>query len=288
MSLVIAHLGPKGTYSEAAALAYAHWLKRVHGQSASLKAYPSITQAIKAVANQDTNLAIVPVENSIEGGVTATLDSLWQLDCLQIQRALVLPILNACLSKSQDFLSIQKVYSHPQALGQCQGWLDQHLPQAQLIPTRSTVDALQYILADLEAAAIASRWAARLYDLPVLACPINDHADNCTKFWVMGLTSSLQGEHTSIAFSLPVNAPGTLLQTLKLFADQNINLSRIESRPTKRSLGDYLFFVDLEADSSQESVQRALESLRGCTETLKIFGSYTTMSVNETDITPIE
>ncbi|MGP1371342.1 prephenate dehydratase [Almyronema epifaneia] len=286
MPLVIAHLGPQGTYSEAAALAYANWLKQTQNLSASLRSYPSITQAIKATAMAETHLAVVPVENSIEGGVTATLDSLWQLDGLNIQKALVLPILNACLSKTSDFSLIQKVYSHPQALGQCQGWLDQYLPQAQLIPTRSTVDALQHISSDLQAAAIASRWAAQLYNLPVLACPINDHADNCTKFWVVGLASSQQGTHTSIAFSLPVNAPGALLKALQIFASQNINLSRIESRPSKRSLGDYVFFADLEVDASPSKVQQALEDLKGCTETLKIFGSYATLQISESEITP--
>ncbi|NEQ34035.1 MAG: prephenate dehydratase [Leptolyngbya sp. SIO4C5] len=287
MSLVIAHLGPRGTYSEAAAVAYVSWLKQNHSQSARLQTYPSITQTIKATTIGEADLAVVPVENSIEGGVTSTLDSLWQLDRLQIQQALVLPILNACLSKAQDWSTIERVYSHPQALGQCQGWLDQYLPQAQLVPTRSTVDALQYISTDLQAAAIASRWAARLYDLPVLACPINDHAENCTKFWVVGQSQAGQGTQTSLAFSLPVNAPGALLKTLEIFANQNINLSRIESRPTKRSLGDYLFFVDIEADASQSEVQKALEGLKRCTETLKIFGSYGTMQISETELAPI-
>ena len=116
--------------------------------------------------------------------------------------------------------------------------------------------------------------AAELYNLLVLACPINDYPENHTRFWVLGLESSKSGNQTSLAFSVPTNVPGALVKPLFCFASRGINLSRIVSRPTKRSLGEYLFFVDLEADPSEAAVQSALEELTSCTETLKIFGSY--------------
>ena len=147
------------------------------------------------------------------------------------------------------------------------------------MPTNSTTEALQYLDTDPTIGSISSRWAAQLYNLPILAYPINDHSDNCTKFWILSLHPSSQGSHTSIAFSLPVNAPGALLKPLQLFAATNINLSRIESRPAKRSLGDYLFFIDLEADIRQTHTQAALKALESCTETLKIFGSYETLPI---------
>ena len=280
MVVSIAHLGPQGTYAEAAALAYARWLKQQHkGQEVRLHAYPSIAQTIHATASGETNLTVAPVENSIEGGVTITLDTLWKLDKLQIQHALVLPISHALLSRAETLATIHKVYSHPQALAQCQRWLTQFLPNVDLIPTNSTTEGLQHLEQNPTIAAISSKWAAKLYTLPILAYPINDHSDNCTKFWILSLQPSSQGSHTSIAFSLPVNAPGALIKPLQLFAATNINLSRIESRPAKRSLGDYRFFVDLESGISQPHTQAALKALESCTETLKIFGSYETLPI---------
>jgi prephenate dehydratase len=223
------------------------------------------------------------VENSIEGGVTVTLDTLWQLDSLRVQLALVLPISHALLSQTQTLEQIQTVYSHPQALAQCQGWLEQFLPSAQLIPTNSTTEALQYLSENLSenqtVAAISSERAAQLYNLPVLAHPINDHPDNCTRFWVLSLEPLIVGSHTSLAFSLPANVPGALVKPLQIFAKLGLNMSRIESRPTKRSLGEYLFFIDLESSIQAELVQLALEELQSCTEELKIFGSYDIVSV---------
>ena len=270
MPAAIAHLGPQGTYSEQAALAYQAWL----GKENPLQAYPSILQTIQAADDQDTTLAIVPVENSIEGSVAVTLDTLWQLDTLQIQQALILPIRHTLISHAQQVETIQTIYSHPQALGQCQQWIRHHCPQATLVPTRSTTESLQHLEDSPTTAAIASAWAASLYQVPVLAQGINDRPDNCTKFWVLSQSASPQGNYTSLAFSLPINAPGALLRPLEIFAKANINLSRIESRPTKRSLGEYLFFLDLEASLASAHTQETLAAVKNCVETLKLFGSY--------------
>ncbi len=273
MTVSIAHLGPSGTYSEVAALRYSTWLNGQTQQETILCPYPSIAQAIQAVAQGQADLAVVPVENSIEGSVTTTLDTLWRCDKLQIQQALVLPILNAFITRAKTIDTVQTVYSHPQPLAQCHQWLEKHLPKAQIIPANSTTEALQFLKDDVAAGAIASERAAQLYNLPVLTCPINDHPDNCTRFWVLGLQSSPGGTCTSLAFTVH-DVPGALLKPLQVFAQRNINLSKIESRPTKKSLGDYLFFVDLEADVRQTSVQFALEELAKQTATLKVFGSY--------------
>jgi len=278
----IAHLGPSGTYTEQAALAYVNWVHQKTGQSAILCPYPNIAKTLRAVTEGQAELAVVPVENSIEGSVAITLDMLWQLDALQIQMALVMPISHALLSRAQTLESLHTVYSHPQALAQCQGWLEQFLPTVELIPANSTTEALQQLEQDSTAGAISSLRASQLYNLPVLASPINDYPDNCTRFWVIShshsLTdsqkSSLDGTHTTLAFSILANVPGALHKSLQVFAQRGINLSRIESRPTKRSLGDYLFFIDLEADSNSSLVQSALVELTAYTEVLKIFGSY--------------
>lgn len=277
MAVVIAHLGPQGTFSEQAALAYQAWWQEHRGEESSLVAYPSILQSIQAVGQGAAALAIVPVENSIEGSVAVTLDTLWQLESLRIQQALVLPIRHNLITHAQSAAQLHTIYSHPQALGQCQQWIMRHCPQATLVPTRSTTESLRHLEDSPTTGAIASTWAAALYQLPVLAQTINDQPDNCTKFWVLGEAEAARGSHTSLAFSLPVNAPGALLRALEVFAQENINLSRIESRPTKRSLGEYLFFVDLEASLESAHTQQTLRELATCTEQVKLFGSYDTL-----------
>jgi prephenate dehydratase len=274
MTISIAHLGPHGTYAETAAVKYLNWFTKSHNQPALLCPYPSITQSLEAVAKEQVQVAVAPVENSIEGSVTMTLDALWRLDTLRIQHAIVLPIHHALLSIASNFSEIQTVYSHPQALAQCQNWLDRNLPSAQIVAANSTTEALQHLGEDQTIAAISSQRAAQLYSLPILASPINDHPENCTRFIVVSLNPSPGGSRTSIAFSVSANQPGVLVKPLQIFAEKGINLSRIESRPTKRSLGDYVFFVDLEADTRQDAIQSALAELEHCTETLKIFGSY--------------
>ncbi|GAB1538595.1 prephenate dehydratase [Scytonema sp. NUACC21] len=289
MNLSIAHLGPSGTYAEQAALVYSNWLTKTSDVEASLCPYPSIAQTLRAVASSQVELAVVPVENSIEGSVTMTLDTLWQLDNLQIQLALVIPIVHVLISCAQSIEDIRFVYSHPQALAQCQKWLDRALPNVQLIPTNSTTEALLQLEQDVTAAAISSQRAAQLYNLPVLASGINDYPENCTRFWVISQNylpfarpSHLEhASHTSLAFSTTANIPGALAKPLQVFANLGINLSKIESRPTKRSLGEYLFFIDIEADASEAEVKSALAEIMPYTEVLKIFGSYNVLPTQE-------
>lgn len=280
MSISIAHLGPPGTYAEVAALAYAHTLEKDTGSQPLLCPYPSIAQTLHSVAQGQADLAVVPVENSIEGSVTVTLDTLWQLDTLQIQQALILPIKHALLSRASSLDELQTVHSHPQALAQCQGWLEKMLPSVQLIATNSTTEALQYLDKDLTAGAIASHRAAQLYNLPVLASGINDYPDNSTRFWVLGKHSSPGGTHTSLGFSLPANVPGVLVKPLQVFATRAINMSRIESRPTKRLLGQYVFFIEIEADARNASVQAALSEFSAHTKIFKVFGSYRALAID--------
>jgi prephenate dehydratase len=284
MTLLIAHLGPSGTNAETAALVVTEYLKQSVNLSINLRPYASIALSLTAVAQGQAELAVVPVENSIEGSVAMTLDTLWQLDTLKIRWALDLPITHALLSCAESLDAIATVYSHPQALGQCQVWLEQNLPKAQLLSSNSTTEPLQWLVADPTLAAISAPRAAELYGLPILMCPINDRPDNCTRFWVITtqqapsclqlLQPKLGKTQTSMAFSLPDNVPGALLNPLQILAQQGINMSRIESRPTKKSLGDYLFFVDIEADAQTAEVQTTLAKLATHAETLKLFGSY--------------
>jgi prephenate dehydratase len=286
MNLKIAHLGPPGTYAEQAAFFYLNWLQNYEGitaqQSFELCPYPTIAQSLQAVIKRSAEIAVVPVENSIEGSVNMTLDSLWQLDNLKIQLALVLPIQHTLVSRSTSLDNIKTVYSHPQALAQCQGWLSQFLPNVNLIASNSTTEALQRLEAELTTAAISSSRAAQLYNLPILAQGINDYPENCTRFWVVSTeeNNTIDCTHTSLAFSVPANVPGALVKALEVFASLGINLSRIESRPTKRSLGEYLFYLDIEADVNAVMMKSALGELQNYTEILKIFGSYRVLPIS--------
>jgi prephenate dehydratase len=280
----IAHLGPAGTNAETAALAYARWLAREKGEESLLCPYPSIAKTVYGVAQGEVNLAVVPVENSTEGSVAVTLDTLWELDKLQIQQELILPISHALFSRGASLQGIKTVYSHPQALAQCQKWLESSLPLAQLIPTNSTTEALQLINSEPTAGAIAAPRAGKLYDLPMIAGGINDYPDNCTRFWVLGMNVSTEGSRIFLAFSVPKNVPGALVKPLQVFAQRGINLSRIESRPTKRSLGEYLFFMELEANSTDFPTQEALRELAAHTEVLKIFGNYEVLLIQAREV----
>ena len=269
MTLSIAHLGPPGTYTEQAAIFYLNWLTKTTGSEAILCPYPSIAQTLRSVAEGQAVLAVVPVENSIEGSVTMTLDTMWQMDSLQIQLALVLPIAHALISCAASLDHIKTIYSHPQALAQCQGWLERFVPTVELIPINSTTEALLQLEHDLTAATISSQRAAQLYHLPILARGINDFPENRTCFWVVSQgplsatyqTNSISTSHTSLAFSMPANVPGALVKPLQVFANLGVNLSRIESRPTKRSLGEYLYFIDIEADGTKPQMQSAMAEL---------------------------
>lgn len=279
MTKLIAHLGPSGTYSEVATLFYAQSLKETNNIDYQLIPFSTISQTLYALTEGKTDLAVVPIENSIEGTVTMTLDTLWELEGLHIQKALILPIIHNLLSHSKTLAEINTVYSHPQALAQCQKWLTKNLPQARLIPSNSTTEALHYIKNEPTSGAIASARASELYDLPIKSKNINDYADNCTRFWVISREKSSDGDYVSLGFGFVANIPGVLVKPLQIFADRKINLTKIESRPTKQALGDYLFFLDLAGDSSSLEIQTALQELEKVTKFLKIFGSYNVVKI---------
>ncbi len=281
MALSLAYLGPTGTNSETAAVAYADWLKGDRQLESTLCPYPSIALALQSVAKGKIDRAVVPIENSIEGSVTVVLDTLWQTDNLQVHQELTLPIFHGLLSYAASLEQIETVYSHPQALAQCQKWLENFLPQVQLIPTKSTTEGIEFLKEDRTAAAVSAPRAAELYQVPLLKPDIKDSPDNCTRFWIVSCQRSNFGTHLSLCFSFAQNAPGALMKALEIFARRDINLSKIESRPSKRSLGEYIFLIDLEGNSQNAQIKEALTELSQCTEVLKIFGNYTQLDINK-------
>jgi len=279
MALSLAYLGPTGTNSETAALAYAEWLKRDRHLQCTLCSYPSIALALQSVAKGKIDCAVVPIENSIEGSVTVVLDILWRTDNLQVHQELTIPIFHGLLSYAASLEQIKTVYSHPQGLAQCQKWLENFLPQVQLIPTKSTTEGIEFLEKDHTAAAVSAPRAAELYQVPLLKPDIKDRPDNCTRFWIVSRDCSDLGTHLSLCFSFAQNAPGALMKALEIFARRDINLSKIESRPSKRSLGEYIFFIDLEGNSEDLKIKEALTELSQCTEVLKIFGNYSKLPI---------
>lgn len=307
----IAFLGPSGTYAETAChqLAQAQGLQD-HTPRSGLSIQHVLHQLKVSHGEEGTvAAAVVPVENSVQGGVTATLDTLWSLSApccppdspnpygpqgLEIVRGLVLPIRHALLG-SGPMEDISEVISHPQALGQCSTWLNKHLPQALQLPTTSTAEAARMVKGSRFRGAIASLDAAKEQDLKVLAYPINDEPNNCTRFLlvqpVTATCSSVppappdHGVITSLCFGLRQrDRPGALVEALQVFHRQDLNMSRIESRPAKTDLGKYVFFVDVEGHYQTERFQRALQNLYPICEQLLNFGSYPVTTVPQEQI----
>ncbi len=267
----IAFLGPVGTYGEQAALRLCE-LEAI--AAPQLLPQVGIRAVVKALAEGRCDAAVVPVENSVEGGVTACMDALWAHPELRVGRALVLPIRHALLG-SGPLEGVSEVLSHPQALAQCSQWLGDNLPSALQLPTSSTADAARMVAGSRFRAAVASLQAAQEHGLEVLAYPINDVVGNSTRFLLLRQGErSLNGPMTSLAFSLHANQPGALLEALTCFAHRQLNMTRIESRPSKREMGEYIFFVDLELPSGQEPLLQALDQLRPLCEHLAVFGAY--------------
>jgi prephenate dehydratase len=202
------------------------------------------------------------------------MDALWEHPELRVARALVLPIRHALLG-SGAIEGVSEVLSHPQALAQCSQWLGDHLPTALQLPTSSTADAARMVAGSRFRAAIASLQAAEEHGLDVLAYPINDVVGNCTRFLLLRQGERiLDGPLASLAFSLHANQPGALLEALACFAHRGLNMTRIESRPSKREMGEYIFFVDLELSQGKEPLLQVLEELKPLCEHLAVFGAY--------------
>jgi len=237
---------------------------------------------VEHVADGRCDAAVVPVENSVEGGVTASLDALWSNPEICIRRAVVLPIRHALLS-SGTLREISEVLSHPQALAQCSGWLASHLPNALQLATTSTAEAARMVKGSRFRAAIASRSLQNDDDLEALAYPINDASGNCTRFLLLQRGERrTEGDVASLAFSLHRNAPGALLEALAAVADLGLNMSRIESRPSKRELGEYVFFLDVDLPLGGGALlQQLTERLAPLCEHLAQFGAYPSSELPE-------
>ena len=266
----LAYLGPPGTNTEQACLDY--------DPEAIRLPYASTTAAAAAVRPGMADECVAPIENSLQGSVTETLDLLIHESNLFIRRELVLPIKHFLVANDGAAVEdIKVIYSHPQALAQCRSYLSKRFPKVQEIASMSTAAAVEEMQQrGREAAAITSERAGELYGAQVLARGIEDHPNNMTRFVVLAPTDHPRtGEDkTSICFSFGQDASGVLYAALGEFATRGINLTKIESRPTRESLGRYIFLVDLEGHREDAIVAEALSGVQGQVSMLKVFGSY--------------
>ncbi|MDK2820240.1 MAG: prephenate dehydratase [Clostridia bacterium] len=267
----IVYLGPLGTFSHEAAV---KWGQRT-GQDSFL-ACSSLSEVFSAIRNRRDRVAILPVENSTEGSINLTLDLVLAEDELKVIGEVVLNISQCLVSQAKDFKQIKEVWSHPQALAQCRNYLDINLPGVALRPSASTAEAISNARYNPHMAAIGSSFAAEIYQIPIIASGIQDYKNNKTRFWVLGREPiSFSGTYkTSLVVAAPANRPGSLYNILRYFAEADINLTRIESRPTKKELGEYLFFIDCEGKSMEPPLRDVLESLKSSTVLLKVLGTY--------------
>jgi prephenate dehydratase len=272
----VAYLGPAGTFSEAAVRAAAADLE------VEAVPCPTVHQAITAVADGDVDLALVPFENSIEGSVRPTLDALaFDVDGVTIAGEHDQPIRHSLIVREEiEPARIERVLSHPQVLAQCARFLREELPGAVAVAAPSSAEAIREVGASAEPwAAVGPAATASRYGATVLREGIEDEPGNVTRFiWIAPAATAIGGAgawRTTLVFSeLGEDHPGALVDALTEFSRQAVNLTRIESRPLRRGLGRYMFFVDLEGRDDEPAVAAAIDGLRSKAESVRILGSY--------------
>jgi chorismate mutase/prephenate dehydratase len=266
-TLRVAFLGPEATFTHMAARAR-------FGLSARYVPAATIGGVFAEVDKGLAELGVVPIENSTDGVVNSTLDVFMDSD-LVISSEIVIQVSQCLLTRSGTLDNVQKVYSHPQALGQCRGWLSASLPKAALIEVASTALAARLAKDDPVAAAVASELAGHLYDLKIAKAKINDEVRNVTRFLVIGHKPAARSGRDKTSLMLSVkDQPGILYKVLGPLAQAGINLTRIESRPSRKKIWDYVFFVDLDGHIDDAEVAAAVEALKGACEAVKVLGSY--------------
>jgi chorismate mutase/prephenate dehydratase len=266
-TLTVAYLGPEATFTHQAAI-------RRFGSSLHYSAQKTIADVFSEVSKNRADYGVVPVENSTEGVVTHTLDMFVDSD-LKIVSQIVLPVQHCLLSKCHRRSQIKKLYAHPQSLGQCRGWVQSHLPRVEILETSSNARSAEFAAKEKDSAAIAGVLAAEKYAVPILEQDIQDNAANATRFLVLGRQCSpaTGNDRTSVMFSI-LDRVGALYRALAPFRRLRINMTKIESRPSKRKAWEYFFFVDCDGHLTDQKVAKALKLLGEHCSYVKVLGSY--------------
>jgi chorismate mutase/prephenate dehydratase len=264
----VAYLGPEATFTHMA-------VKRQFGLSCRTVPCGTIGAVFDEVARGGADFGVVPIENSTEGVVNHTLDTFLSTE-LRISAEIVMEVSQCLLVRpGVELAQVERVYSHPQALAQCRAWLGANLPRASIVESSSTAEAARLAREDPRGAAIASELAAKFYDLTALRRKIEDASDNVTRFLVIGRQQAERTgkDRTSILLELR-DEPGILYKVLEPFARRGVNMSKIESRPSRRRPWEYVFFIDVDGHQKDELVASAVEEVSKSTTTLKVLGSY--------------
>jgi len=263
----VAYLGPEATFTHIAAVNH-------FGRSGTFVPQQSIRDVFSEVEKGAFHYGVVPVENSIEGAVNYTLDLFFESE-LKICAEIYYAISHDLLSNDPDLSTIRTIYSHPHAFAQCRKWLEKHLPQATLVECSSTAEAAREASGEKGSAAIASREAAQNYKLDVLASRIEDVSRNVTRFLVIGKEDIRRtgADKTSLMF-VTAHVPGALFRVLKPIADADINMVKLESRPSKHENWSYFFFADLEGHINDPKLKETVEDMKKLCLFMKLLGSY--------------
>ncbi|MGD0493255.1 MAG: prephenate dehydratase [Steroidobacteraceae bacterium] len=267
--LKVAFLGPEGTFTQAAVLKH-------FGSSVRALPLPAIDEVFHEVEGGVADFGVVPIENSSEGTVNHTLD-MFLSSSLKICGEVELRIHHHLMGRMSALADIRRICAHPQALGQCRGWLEEHLPDVERIAESSNAEGARRARDERGTAAIASRAAAEIYGLNLLADEIEDRPDNTTRFLVIGrklFTRSGADRTTLLVSATGTDDAGALFRLLKPFAEHRVNMTRIESRPSRKRKWDYVFFIDVEGHVSDPPLAKALSSLEKYASLFKILGSY--------------
>lgn len=265
--LRIAYLGPEGTFTQLAVLKH-------FGHSVTTESLSTIDQVFREVEAGACHYGVVPIENSIEGVVNHTLDMLIDSP-LKISGEVELRIHHHLLGKAADLSKVKRVYSHQQSLAQCRRWLDENLLAAERIAVSSNAEAARRAAGENDSVAVAGEAAAEIHELNYLARNIEDHPDNTTRFLVIGRYSTPPSgdDKTSLLVSGP-NRSGLLYELIKPLAGNGINMTRLESRPSRQGLWDYVFFIDILGHADDPGVAGAIKDLEATAGVLKLLGSY--------------
>lgn len=265
--LKVAYLGPSATFTHLAA-------KRQFGSSTEYLPESTIKAVFEAVIRDNSQYGIVPIENSTEGVVNYTLDMFIDSD-LKIASEIMFEVSHNLLSKTGRKSDIKKIYSYPQATAQCRGWLEENFSGVPIVEELSTAAAAKRVSKDSSAAAVASELAASVYKLKFVKRGIEDYKENYTRFLIIAKDSSPKTgkDKTSIMFSIK-DRPGALYSILRHFAGHKINLTKIESRPSRRKAWEYIFFVDMEGHIGDKKVKKAIDEVKKKCLYLKVLGSY--------------
>ncbi len=277
-------LGPLGTHSEAAA----QYLSRLLPERPELLVYPDIFAVIQAVEDSEVDSCLVPVENSLEGAINITLDTLARSDDLFVASELIWPVHNQLMARPGT-QKICRIYSHPQPISQCRSYLQQHYPEAELIKVASTARAAEIVAKEprgMGAAAICTKRGGELNGLVTVATEIQDNMANATRFFELRrVTAAPQApigpaEKMLVICEIDGQKAGALYDVLKEFADRGVNMTRIESRPARTELGAYIFFFDLDVADNEEALRTSVEAVARKSKWLKDLGSFPVVRAN--------